>query len=56
MNVFYQENDFDFMSQIILIRTYPIGVDTEVFSFETLEKAWKEASITIGKGACNTIY
>jgi spore coat polysaccharide biosynthesis protein SpsF (cytidylyltransferase family) len=24
-------------------RTYPIGLDTEVFSFEALERAWKEA-------------
>ena len=24
-------------------RTYPIGLDTEVFSFEALERAWREA-------------
>ena len=43
VNAFYQ-SDFDFISNN-LIRTYPIGVDTEIFSFETLEKAWKEARL-----------
>ena len=43
VNEFYQ-NDYDFISNN-LIRTYPIGVDTEIFSFETLEKAWKEAKL-----------
>ena len=40
----FQENDFDFVSNN-LTRTYPIGIDTEVFSFNTLEKAWKEAKL-----------
>ena len=26
-----------------LVRTFPIGLDTEVFSFQALESAWKEA-------------
>ena len=39
---FFQENNFDYVSNNI-IRTFPIGIDTEVFSFQTLEKAWKEA-------------
>jgi len=39
---FFQENNFDYVSNNI-IRTFPIGVDTEVFSFQALEKAWKEA-------------
>ena len=43
VNEFYQ-SDYDFISNN-LIRTYPIGVDTEIFSFETLEKAWKEAKL-----------
>ena len=43
VNTFYQ-SDFDFISNN-LIRTYPIGVDTEIFSFETLEKAWKGARL-----------
>jgi len=38
----FQEDDFDFVSNN-LIRTFPIGIDTEVFSFKTLEQAWKEA-------------
>lgn len=41
---FFQKNNFDFVSNNI-IRTFPIGVDTEVFSFESLEKAWKEAKL-----------
>ena len=30
-------------------RTYPHGLDTEVFSFEALEKAWREAKATFEK-------
>jgi len=40
----FQEGDFDFVSNN-LIRTFPIGIDTEVFSFKTLEQAWKEAKL-----------
>ena len=40
----FQEDDFDFVSNN-LIRTFPIGIDTEVFSFKTLEQAWKEAKL-----------
>ena len=40
---FYQ-NNYDFVSNN-LVRTYPIGVDTEVFSFDTLQKAWKDAKL-----------
>lgn len=40
----FQENNFDFVSNNI-IRTFPIGVDTEVFSFNTLKKAWEEAKL-----------
>ena len=40
----FQEDDFDFVSNNI-IRTFPIGIDTEVFSFKTLEQAWKEAKL-----------
>ncbi len=35
-------NDCDYCSNT-LPRTFPHGLDTEVFSFEALEKAWKEA-------------
>lgn len=34
----------DYVSNIIK-PTYPDGIDTEVFSFATLEKAWKEARL-----------
>jgi spore coat polysaccharide biosynthesis protein SpsF len=40
----FQEDDFDFVSNN-LIRTFPIGIDTEVFSFKTLEQTWKEAKL-----------
>ena len=40
----FQEDDFDLVSNN-LIRTFPIGIDTEVFSFKTLEQAWKEAKL-----------
>ena len=40
----FQEGDFDFVSNN-LIRTFPIGIDTEVFSFKTLEQAWREAKL-----------
>ena len=40
----FQRSDFDFICNNI-IRTYPIGVDAEVFSFKTLEKAWKDAKL-----------
>lgn len=40
---FYLTHDFDYVSTAIK-PTYPDGIDTEVFSFVILEKAWKEAS------------
>ncbi len=33
------KNKFDYVSNI-LVRTYPRGLDTEVFSFNALEKSW----------------
>lgn len=38
----FLNNDCDYCSNS-LQRTYPRGLDTEVFSFESLERAWKEA-------------
>jgi glutamate-1-semialdehyde-2,1-aminomutase len=38
----YIKGKFDYVTNSI-IYTYPDGVDVEVFSFETLKKAWKEA-------------
>lgn len=40
----FQETGCDFASNNIT-RTYPIGIDTEVFSMKTLEKTWKEAKL-----------
>lgn len=41
---FYKSGDFDYASNNLEPYTYPDGMDTEVFSFDTLEKAWKEAT------------
>ena len=38
----YQTKDFDYVSNI-LKRTFPYGLDTEVFGFETLKKTFLEA-------------
>jgi len=38
----FLDNDCDYCSNS-LIRTYPRGLDTEVFSFKALEAAWNEA-------------
>ena len=40
----FQETGCDFASNNI-IRTYPIGIDTEVFSMNALEKTWNEAEL-----------
>lgn len=40
----YLQNDFDYVSNTQL-RTFPRGMDTEVFSFEALEKAYYEAEL-----------
>jgi len=39
----FLDNDCDYCSNS-LIRTYPRGLDTEVFLFKALEKAWNEAN------------
>ena len=38
----FMDNDCDYCSNL-LIRTYPRGLDTEVFSFKALEEVWNEA-------------
>ena len=38
----YQKISCDYASNN-LIRTYPIGLDAEIFSFTTLEKSWKNS-------------
>lgn len=39
------QNEYDYVANVIP-PTFPDGLDTEVFSFNTLEKAWKEAKYT----------
>lgn len=39
----FLDNDCDYCSNS-LTRTYPCGLDTEVFSFKALEEAWNEAT------------
>lgn len=38
----YRDGAFDYVSNTVY-RTYPDGLDVEVFSFEALERAWKES-------------
>jgi spore coat polysaccharide biosynthesis protein SpsF (cytidylyltransferase family) len=40
----YMEGNYDYVSNVI-IPTFPDGLDTEVFSFHSLEKAWHEAEL-----------
>jgi spore coat polysaccharide biosynthesis protein SpsF len=40
----YLTKDFDYVSNT-LIRTFPIGMDSEIFSFDVLEKSWQNASL-----------
>lgn len=39
---YFIEHDFDYVSNTVE-RTYPRGMDTEVFSFEALQKAYQES-------------
>ncbi len=39
------EGEYDYVSNVVE-RTFPRGMDVEVFSIEALEKAWKEAHST----------
>lgn len=41
---FVKDNPVDYASNILPPRTFPQGLDTEVFSFNALERAWKEDS------------
>ena len=41
----FQRGDLDYASNT-MVRSYPDGLDTEVFSFSALEKAWHEATKT----------
>lgn len=39
----YLEGEYDFISNTHPVATFPDGFDVEIFSFKTLEKAWREA-------------
>ena len=39
----FQRGDLDYASNA-MVRSYPDGLDTEIFSFSALERAWHEAS------------
>jgi glutamate-1-semialdehyde aminotransferase/spore coat polysaccharide biosynthesis protein SpsF (cytidylyltransferase family)/predicted dehydrogenase len=41
----FQRGDLDYASNA-MVRTYPDGLDTEIFSFAALERAWHEAAKT----------
>jgi spore coat polysaccharide biosynthesis protein SpsF len=45
---YYLKGCYDYVSNT-LKRTYPDGLDVEVFSFNALEKAWKEERWTSGR-------
>lgn len=38
----FEKGDYDYMTNSIP-RTFPFGTETEIFSFDSLEKAWKDA-------------
>ncbi len=42
---YFKSGDFDYASNNLEPYTYADGMDTEVFAFDALEKAWKEATI-----------
>lgn len=41
----YEEGQCDYISTGRIKTTYPDGMDTEIFSFKALERAWKEAKL-----------
>lgn len=41
----YEKGDCDYISNGRVPSTYPDGMDTEIFSFSALERAWKEARL-----------
>ena len=44
----YLTREYDYVSNT-LIRTFPDGTDAEIFSFNVLEKAWKNATLSSEK-------
>src|SRR3989344_5253488 len=43
---YFKSGDYDYAENCIEPYTYPDGMDTEVSTFDALERAWKEATIT----------
>ncbi len=43
VNAFLEEKDADYSANVLGKRTYPRGLDVEVFSFKALEKIWQKA-------------
>jgi len=41
---YFLTHDYDYATNCIE-RTYPIGLDMEIFSFVTLERSWREATL-----------
>ena len=52
---FYFKNNFDYVGNAHP-PTFPDGMDVEVFSFNALEKSWKEALSEEDRGECVTPY
>ncbi|MDP3645813.1 MAG: glycosyltransferase family protein [bacterium] len=42
---YFKSGDFDYAENALEPYTYPDGMDTEVFTFDALERAWKEATM-----------
>ncbi|AKA70310.1 cytidylyltransferase domain-containing protein [Clostridium scatologenes] len=42
----YLQGNYDYVSNTLSEYTYPDGLDVEVFSFKTLEEAWKNANLS----------
>ncbi len=43
---FFYSGNFDYVSTGRIVSTFPDGLDTEVFKFRALKKAWKAAKLT----------
>lgn len=41
----YLSNNYDYISTGRIVSTFPDGLDTEIFNFNSLEKTWREAKL-----------
>ena len=41
----FHNGDYDYVTNT-MVRTYPVGTDVEIFSFQSLEKSWYEAKLS----------